>query len=221
MVTANGASTTLVVSVVKNESATPTSLSFTVPVSSVALEGYADSTAGDAVSLVQGDRFGFKLNNGSANGTSGTIAGISVEADPVGGTAQGWIVWGTNGVTLTAAGTTYGAPFTNSQNATEANERGPVPSTNVAVNLACYVTTAPLVATEVVTLLKNGSQTNVTLTIPTGQSVPAVVADYFALTTHQASYAAGDTFDLQYTNGAGGTAAVISSCSLETGSAAE
>ena len=218
MSTANAAGGNFVMSLVKNESATPLALTATAPLSSIANTMYADTT--HTVTLVQGDRIAWKGVNNNGAAATGAFHGISMELVPS-GNATGMVVFGSSGLTIPSAGTTYGVPFTDGENLTESTARAGVPLATVAVNLACLVTTAPLLEPQVVTLYHNGSGSTITLSIPTSQSVPGVVADYYASTGHNVSLAAGDTFSLQFTQLATGTAAVISSCALEFASAAE
>ncbi len=111
--------------------------------------------------------------------------------------------------------------FTNGQETNEASARFAMPRATTAVNLACYVTSAPGTKPYVLTVYKNESApaNGMTISIPTSFSAPGVVHDYYAATGHQISFSALDTFDLQYTQVATGTAAVISSCSMELAAA--
>ena len=186
----------------------------TVPLSSYAGDVYCDNFAvtGHAITLAQGDRIDVSIVNGNAGAASGAIQSISMELVPT-GTSTGMIIWGTDGITLPAAGTTYGAPFTNVRLTAPSYVATGMPRAVTAKNLICYVTAAPLVQTEVMTVFKNGSGpgSGLVATAAVGDGVPEEVSDV----AHTISFAAADSFSLQYLNASGGTAAVISSCSME------
>ena len=226
MSTANGAGGSLVLTVRKGNgpggAMGDTTVVATVPLSSAIGGVYWDNFAvtGHSSVAAQGDRYSVRAINNNGAAISGAIQSISAELVPS-GFAKGPIFWGTNAIVLPAGGTIYGSPFTNKQDATETNVYAGMPDPTVAVNLVCYVTTAPLVHDEVVTLRKNGADSAITITIPVGFGAPGEVADYFAATGHSVSFNSNDTYSLKYANAAGGTAAVISSCALEIASQAE
>lgn len=177
----------------------------------------------DTVSVSAGNWFTFQH---VATTFSYTSLGDTVELVPS-GSATGMIVFGVTLVAKDPPTTPYtiylpafgggelyyssgGSPPT-----TEANVRTPMPRAVVAKNLYCTYTVArPATAT----LIRNGSATPLTVTIPdsagevfcNGSSGPYCVSDL----TDTVSFAPGDTFDLQLSQ-ASGSGLVAGACSME------
>jgi hypothetical protein len=218
----------LTASLVKNESTTPTAVAVATPAASIAFGLYQD--AAHSVSFNQGDRFAAQLVQGAATGA--TMGGLAFEVVPNGGTAVGLVVFGMAGASLPSAGSTWLTPTVNYASTTGSGTYAPMavpyPSGIDMMNLGCWVTTAPLAQPATFTLWRNGSPTNVVVTIPTTQSVPGPATDYYAATGHYQAYnnplaspPNPDTFILKYNQAAGGTAPVVSSCTLELATAPE
>jgi hypothetical protein len=215
MVTANGGGGNLVFTLRQGVGAAgamaDTLLVATVPLSSSANGEYCDTT--HSIALAQFDRIDVSIVNGNAGAVSGGIDGISMELVPS-GTATGMIIWGSDGVTQTSAATKYGAPFGNQQvQASDNVVHAGMPRAVTAKNLVCYATLAPLVHPQVMTVMQNGSGPGggLVATVGVGDGVPEEVSDV----VHSISFAALDTFSMQYLNASGGTAGTISSCAME------
>jgi len=167
---------------------------------------YCDLT--NTAAITAGDYIDWQVvNNGSA--TSAAMNWFSMDLVPS-GTATGWIVFGMHTRVPSASSHNYFPGFTNAapDSATEANMHAPAPRNFTAKNLYCYVNTAPASNTAVVTLIKNGAPTGLTLNITIGTT--GVVSDL----VNTVSYTLGDNFSLDVNLGAGAVP-VIASCSME------
>jgi len=198
----------------------PTNISFTVPTGSSYAPSYGDVS--DTASVAQGDVITVKLVNGNSGAASGRVGSLQAELVPT-GYAVSPFVFSFYNVALPAGSAIYSSAFASYQNTNYTDLAAGMPSPIVAVNLVCYVTTAPTGQNAVMTLYKNGSPTNISVTIPTGMSVPGEVTDYYASTAHSVNFNALDTFALYYSQASSGspTAPVLSACSLEGASQAE
>lgn len=120
---------------------------------------------------------------------------------------MGTFVWtGGNGITVAAGLTVYAAVgFNSTFNGTETNRNAVVPYAFTAKNL--YVRTKdaqPAAGSLVITLMKNGAATAVTLTI-----AAAAGAGTFTDLVNTVDYAAGDTISLRIVNNDGATTSAI------------
>jgi hypothetical protein len=210
MATANASGGSLTLTLDKNEVAQP--LSVIVPLSSIAEAVYCDPNPTHALTLAQGDRIDWSLVNANGSAASGQINGISMELVPS-GTATGMIVWRSNGVSLPNTSTTYGTPFTNFQNATEATVGNAMPRAVTGKNLYCFATIAPVTHPYGLTVRQNGTSpaSGLTISMSTGASVPGNVSDV----VDSIAFSNLDWFTMQYSGTSGGTAPAISSCAME------
>jgi len=210
MATANASGGSLTLTLDKNEVAQP--LSVIVPLSSIAEAVYCDPNPTHALTLAQGDRIDWSLVNANGSAASGQINGISMELVPS-GTATGMIVWRSNGVSLPNTSTTYGTPFTNYQNATEATVGNAMPRAVTGKNLYCFATIAPVTHPYGLTVRQNGTSpaSGLTISMSTGASVPGNVSDV----VDSIAFSNLDWFTMQYSGTSGGTAPAISSCAME------
>lgn len=163
----------------------------------------------DTVAVSAGDWIDWKIAN-NASTTSPYIYSISTELVPT-GTATGMIVWGLGQQTITNGQYDYFPPFASAAlTTTETNARGPIPRAVTMKNLSCIYTTPPGTNPAVVTVMKNGVESALTVSIPTTGAGTQIIRD----TTHTVNFAKLDTFDLEIYQ-VSGTNPAISSCSVE------
>jgi hypothetical protein len=182
-----------------------TSVVPTVPTSSGTSIPYCDQS--HTATFAAGDRMSFKEVNTSIS-TGATIAGIDIGYSQTGGNVAA-IFWGLGTQTITNADQYWMALAGTPSGATHGVADFPMPGAGTLDSLYCWVTTAPVTTAETITVFLNGVATAVTITLGTGQSVPANVTDL----THSFTFNAKDLITLKTTQGGTGTAPALGGCS--------
>jgi hypothetical protein len=183
-----------------------TALTFTLPAS--APQGiYGNSV--DTVALTAGDWINWQFENGSSS-VSAKLLSVAMELVPS-GSATGMIIFPLyDGVSL-SNGYQYATPFCSTVDATEANVRTPMPRACTMKNMYCLFTNDPRTDPMILTIMKNGVATGLSITIPAGTTAATQIASNLI---DSVSFNALDTFDLQIYQ-ASGSVAVLSSISVE------
>jgi hypothetical protein len=200
---------TLAVTLRKTHAGVTTSTALTFTIAANAPAGIYGNGV-DTVAVLAGDWITWQFVNGSAS-VSAKMFSVAMELVPS-GSATGMIIFPLyDGVSLNT-GYQYATPFCSTVDGTETNVRTPMPRACTMKNMNCLFTRGPTVSPVILTVMKNGAATDLSITIPAGEG--AVATQILSDLSHSVSFNALDTFDLQIYQ-ASGQVPILSSISVE------